>query len=235
MLNATETTMGPSLAIGLAGHTGRFGREVLAAVDRRGWFTCWRRNRTGIQSSAMPALLFDCSAPESVPQSIDTALALGIPLVIATSGVDWRRLPRVQFAAARVPIVIASNLSRGHLLQMTIARLVAARPDADMRVMIVDRHPETKKDTPSATAYRLAGAVGADRMIAVRSGPPVADHQIVLAWAGETLEINHRVTSLEAPAEGALCAIEAASRLERPGIYDLDSPELQPRRARSAA
>ncbi len=103
-----------------------------------------------------------------------------------------------------------------------------------MRVTIIDRHPETKKDAPSATAYRLASAVGTDRMIAVRSGPAVADHQIVLAWSGETLEINHRVTSLEAPAEGALCVIEAASRLERPGIYDLDSPELQPRHARSA-
>ena len=227
MLNAAETSISPALAIGIAGHSGRFGRQVLEAAGRRGWFTCWRRNRAGVHSSAMPAVLFDCSARESVPLSIDTALAFGIPLVIATSGADWRQSAPLQSAAAQIPVVIAANLSRGHLLQMAIARLVAERVERGARVTVIDRHPETKKDAPSATAYRLAGAVGTDRLIALRSGPPVADHQIVLAWGGETLEINHRVTSLEAPAEDALNVIEAASRLVRPGLYDLDSPELR--------
>jgi 4-hydroxy-tetrahydrodipicolinate reductase len=186
---------------------------------------CWRRHRAGVESFAVPAVLFDCSSVEAAPQTIEAALALGVPLVLATSGVDWSSHPVALAAATQIPLVIASNLTRGHALMMRMARLLAGeQPGA--RVTVVDRHPPTKKDAPSATAFQLAGACGTDNIVCLRSGVPVADHQLVLAWPGETLEITHRVTSMDAPVQGALAALERAARLTRPGLYCLDSPEL---------
>ena len=214
------------LALGIAGHTGRFGSQVLLAAERRGWTTCWRRNRAGVESFAVPAVLFDCTNADAVPDTIEAALAFGVPLVVATSGADWPAHPRIAAAATRIPVVIAANLARGHQLMMSVARLIGAGPHPGAALTVIDRHPSTKKDSPSATALRLAAATGTDRIVALRAGPPVADHQVVLAWEGETLEINHRVTSLQAPVNGALCAIERAARLTRPGVYSLDSLEM---------
>ncbi len=214
------------LAFGIAGHTGRFGKQVLLAGERSGWTPCWRRNRAGIESFAVPAVLFDCSSADAVPDTVEAALAFGVPLVLATSGADWPAHPRVAAAATRIPIVVAANLARGHQLMMRVARLIGAASHPGAALTVIDRHPSTKKDSPSATALRLAAASGTDRIVALRAGPPVADHQVVLSWEGETLEINHRVTSMEAPVQGALWALERAARLTQPGVYSLESPEL---------
>jgi dihydrodipicolinate reductase len=214
------------LAVGIAGHGGRLGRQLVAAIAARGWYACWRRDRQGVDARAMPAVLFDCSTVDGVSQSLETARALGIPLVIATSGANWREDGEVREAVQHIPVVLATNLSRGHVLQLAIARLLALRPGGATRVTVLDRHPVSKKDAPSATARVLAEAVGAGCITAVREGKPVADHQIILEWPGEVLEITQRVTSLDAPVQGALAAIEAAARLERPGLYDLESAEL---------
>lgn len=214
------------LALGVVGHRGRFGQHIVAAAERRGWNVCWRRDREGIRSSAMPAVLFDCSSVEAAPQSFAMAVAWGIPLVLATSGVSWRDSPQAREAAEQVPVVVATNLSRGHRLQLAIARLLAEQRDEDAKIHIVDRHPATKVDPISGTARVLAAAAGTPRITSVRTGPPVADHQIVLQWAGERLEINHGVTSMQAPAEGAMRLIASAAHLDQPGLYDLESPEL---------
>jgi 4-hydroxy-tetrahydrodipicolinate reductase len=214
------------LAVGVAGHGGRLGRQVVAAIAARGWYACWRRDRQGVDARAMPAVLFDCSTVEGASQSLATARALGIPLVLATSGANWREDGEVREAAQHIPVVLATNLSRGHVLQLAIARLLAARPGGATRITVLDRHPVSKKDAPSATAKLLAEAVGTGCITAVREGKPVADHQVILEWPGEVLEITHRVTSLDAPVQGALAAIGAAAQLERPGLYDLESPEL---------
>ncbi|MBA2674937.1 dihydrodipicolinate reductase C-terminal domain-containing protein [Ramlibacter sp.] len=226
MLSAPIGAAAAPLAIGIAGHSGRFGRQVLAAAEQRGWTVCWRRNRAGLDAFAVPAVMLDCSGAEAVPQTLEAALAFGVPLVLATSGARWAGHPLVHAASQQIPVVVAANLSRGHQLMMMIARLIGEQPHAASHVTVVDRHPATKKDAPSATALRLAAACGTDRTIAVRTGPPVADHQVVLAWQGETLEINHRVTALDAPVQGALSALERAARLLGPGLYGLDSPEM---------
>lgn len=224
------------LAVGVAGHGGRLGKQVVAAIAARGWYACWRRDRQATDARAMPAVLFDCSSVDGVSQSLATARSLGIPLVIATSGAKWREDAEVLEAAQHIPVVLATNLSRGHVLQLAIARLLAIKPGGASRVTVLDRHPVSKKDAPSATARVLADAVGTGCITAVREGKPVADHQIILEWPGEVLEITHRVTSLDAPVQGALAAIEAAARLERPGLYDLESAELvQPLVVRSHA
>lgn len=235
MLNDANLQVRPPLALGVVGHTGRFGSQVIAAADRRGWNVCWRRDSAGIRSSAMPAVLFDGSVTDAARQSVDMAVAWGIPLVLATSGVPWRDVAWVRDAATQIPLVVATNLSRGHRLQLAIARLIADLGGAGLDVRVVDRHPATKADPISATAHRLAAAACTTRIASVRAGPPVADHRLIVKWPGETLEINHLVTSLDAPAEGALCAIEAASRLDKPGLYDLDSPELALHTPRSPA
>ncbi|MFY7866459.1 dihydrodipicolinate reductase C-terminal domain-containing protein, partial [Roseateles sp.] len=132
-------------------------------------------------------------------------------------------------AAGHVPVVIATNLSRGHLLHLACARFLHERSPHQMSSTVIDRHPATKRDAPSATAKRLAEAAGGAQIEILRHGNAVADHHVIYTLAGETIEIVHRVTSLEPSVLGALDLIEAASRLTRPGLYDIESPELRVR------
>ena len=178
----------------------------------------------------MPAVLFDATGAEAVPDTIEAAIGFGVPLVLATSGAEWAAHALVRAAATQIPVVIAPNLARGHALMMQLARLIGAGGVEGAQLSVVDRHPPTKKDAPSATALRLAGACGTDRIVSLRAGQPVADHQLVLKWRGETVEITHRVSSMEAPVHGALAALEQAARLCAPGLYSLESPEMSGRK-----
>ena len=116
-------------------------------------------------------------------------------------------------------------------------------PDFDIE--IVEMHHKHKVDAPSGTAVRLAevvaqargleaktasrhgreGQVGARTsgeigMHALRGGDVVGDHTLILAGAGERIELTHRAQSREIYALGAVRAAHFVVG-RPPGLYDM--------------
>jgi len=170
----------------------------------------------------------------------------GKALVIGTTGLTDDEQATVRSAAARIPIVMAPNMSLGVNLLVNLAETTArVLRDQGYDVEIIERHHRLKQDAPSGTAIGLGEAVarglewdlrhvsvhGREGMSgqrpseqigfhAVRGGDIVGDHTVVFAGEGEVVELTHRATSRDTFALGALrAAAWIAGR--KPGLYSM--------------
>lgn len=184
------------------------------------------------------AVAVDFTLAEAVPATAAACRAAGVALVCGVTGLDARARAALQEAANTVPVLWAPNMSAGvAVLERLAALAAAALPKFDAGV--IDVHHAAKRDAPSGTALTLGravtGARGLDPEAAtpdgamraaglgyavLRSGDVVGEHTVVLAGAGERLELVHRATDRAIFARGALRA--AAWLAGRPpGTYTL--------------
>lgn len=190
-------------------------------------------------------LVLDFSSPEGAAAAAGTAARKGVPLVTGTTGLSGEGREALERASESVPVVAAANFSVGVtlLLDLVERAVRSAGPDAD--VEILEAHHRFKADAPSGTALRLGEAVAAVRgepleklarfdrrseagprgagsigFASLRGGDIIGEHQVLLAMAGERLELGHRATDRGIFARGALRAAGwAAGR--KPGLYGM--------------
>ncbi|KPK65527.1 MAG: 4-hydroxy-tetrahydrodipicolinate reductase, partial [Planctomycetes bacterium SM23_32] len=160
-----------------------------------------------------PDVLVDFSAPESAVSRARQCAARGVALVIGTTGLSDQQTAVIeQEAAARVPVLVAPNMSLGVNLLFQLAEQAALALGGGFDVEIVEAHHRRKKDAPSGTAMelsrRLCAALGRDAdsdvrhgrrgavgprapeeigIHAVRGGDIVGDHTVIFAGEGERL------------------------------------------------
>lgn len=168
-------------------------------------------------ASLAEAPKFDVAIDFSLPEGFDAILALcasrGAAFVSGTTGLDPRQRDAMDRAAARIPVLWASNFSLGiAILDALVERAAAALPGWDCD--IVEQHHTRKRDAPSGTALSLGAAAergGAQpRYASLRAGDIVGEHTVQFAAAGERIELIHRATDRDIFARGAL---HAAARL----------------------
>lgn len=170
---------------------------------------------------------FDVAIDFSLPGGFDALLALcaarGGALVCGTTGLSEPQQQALAGAAARIPVLWASNFSLGvAVLNELVERAAAALPGWDCD--IVEAHHVHKRDAPSGTALTLgesARAGGAEpRYASLRAGDIVGEHAVQFTGMGERIELVHRATNRDIFARGAL---HAAARLHGrpPGRYRL--------------
>lgn len=244
----------------VVGAAGRMGRAIEAAadgsadlvvvarVDRPQAFTAadgvWTDDLASVLEPGMVVVEF--SSGEAAARAAELCVARGTPLVSGATGLTAEQEAAVRGAAARVPVLRASNFSVGvAALRKALAAALAAVPRT-WDVEIVERHHRLKKDSPSGTALTLAGDVlaarGLDRAAlrhgregavgarpaaevgvhAVRGGTWVGDHSVLLAGEGESLELRHVAPDRAAFAHGALQAARFVARAA-PGLYGIDA------------
>ncbi len=162
------------------------------------------------------------------------AADLGVPAVVGTTGHTASELERLNAAAQRIPLVLSSNFSLGiAVLQDLLPSITPLRGKFD--ASIVEVHHSRKRDAPSGTALGLADTL--ERILYGDLSPPISpgirripitalrvggvpgDHTVILAGAHEMLQIEHRVFSREAFAEGSLMAARWAVARNGPGLY----------------
>ena len=107
----------------------------------------------------------------------------------------------------------------------TAARLLGDRFEVD----VIERHHRFKRDRPSGTALRLAASIesvrGApvppERMLSIRSGDIVGEHEVFFAGPAERVVLEHVATNRDVFARGAL---EAGAWLvgRPPGRYTIE-------------
>lgn len=170
---------------------------------------------------------FDAAIDFSLPPGFDPLLALcvsrGSALVCGTTGLSPPQRHALAEAAARIPVLWASNFSLGvAVLNELVERAAATLTGWDCD--IVETHHVDKQDAPSGTALTLgesARAGGAEpRYASLRAGDVVGEHTVQFAGPGERIELIHRATNRDIFARGAL---HAATWLNgrAPGQYQL--------------
>ncbi len=190
----------------------------------------------GLNVSADLAALAGCDVVVdfSLPSALDALLVAckqhALPLVLATTGLSEAQWGAVDVLARSVPVVAAPNYSTGVAVLYHLARQASALL-ADFDLEIVEMHHRNKIDAPSGTALGLADAAAEGRaqqarevavygrkghtgarsdaeigVMTLRGGDVVGDHTLVLAGAGERLELTHRAHNRGLFAQGALRA-----------------------------
>ena len=156
----------------------------------------------------------DFTRPDAVAATAERCVAVGVPIVIGTTGFDRERVD----ALARehgVAAFHAPNFALGAVLMMRLASEASVHfPRAE----VIELHNEAKVDAPSGTALATAAAMGTSPAIhSVRLPGLVAHQEVLLGGEGELLTIRHDTFSREAYAPGVLLALERVRTLP-PGL-----------------
>ena len=185
------------MRIAVSGATGRLGRLVVAEAGDR---FAGPIGRTG--SIPDCDVVIDVSTPDGLRGLLPRLT--GQPLVVGTTG----ELPDLRPYAARAPVLVTANFSAGVPLLLDLVAEAARRLEG-WDVEIVETHHNQKRDAPSGTAKRIAGAVGRDAPIhSLRVGDTFGTHTVVFAGPGERIELTHVATRREVFAIGAIRAAE---------------------------
>jgi 4-hydroxy-tetrahydrodipicolinate reductase len=168
-------------------------------------------------------------------------------LVIGTTGHSAAEQAGIRKVQSAIPIVWSSNYSTGVNALFWLTRKAAEILGPGFDLEVIEMHHRLKKDAPSGTAdslvkiltqvrqgqlgkaiqqkhgregitvERTSGEIGVHSL---RGGDVIGDHTVVLAGAGERLELTHKASSRETFANGALRAAQWVVQ-QAPGIYDL--------------
>ena len=231
--------------------------DLVAAIDRNGHPRLGEDaglvagiGNVGVALSTsweVPAdVVIDFSLPGALRGIAEACVEKGVPLVVATTGLEPADEAAVTEAAKSVPVLISPSMSLAVNIAMDLVgragRLlqgVGSRADVE----IIECHHHHKEDAPSGTALKF-GRIVKDAMgqstethgregrpgarpeeevgyHAVRSGDNPGEHTILFGLEGESLSINVRATNRDSYARGALAA--AAFLVGKPaGRYDMN-------------
>jgi len=183
-------------------------------------------------------VVVDFSIPESTLPLAQACVEAGVGLVVGTTGFSEDGLEELVAASTSVPLLKATNFSRGiQVLQRTVREAVRALDDYDLELM--ESHHNQKVDAPSGTAKTLLEVVQDERdvepvygreghaprgddeigVFARRAGDIRGEHELILAGNDEVLSLSHHAEDRAVFAAGALDAAAWLAGREA-GQYD---------------
>lgn len=209
---------------------GKMGRLVEQLAPEHGFEVAVRLRGTEDPGDAVlrrAEVAIDFSTPGAVAGNVERLAALGIPLVIGTTG--WQGdLERVRRAVEEsgTGLVYGANFSVGvqifYRLAEAAGRLLAG--EEDYGAWLYEIHHRHKKDAPSGTLLeirRTLESAGYSRGIDVasnRAGAVPGTHQIGFDSEADTITLQHTARSRVGFARGALRA--ARWILGRRGVFE---------------
>lgn len=185
------------------------------------------------QALAGAKVAIDFTLATAVAENLRACERHRCALVVGATGLDDDVRAALKFAAARLPILVAPNMSLGVAVLDKLAALAARALGHEFDAEIVDLHHRDKADAPSGTALRLGETIAAARGLefskaailsreghvgprergkigfaSVRAGDDVGEHTVLFSGPGETLSLTHRATDRKIFARGALRAAQ---------------------------
>ena len=159
----------------------------------------------------------DFSIPAAVPRNVEGLAALGVNMVVGTTGwLEHADAVRRAVEAGGIGLVWSPNYSVGvnvfFRLVAEAARLLAGQPDYGAWAWEI--HHAAKKDAPSGTLLKLVEEMkkaGYGRRIDVasnRAGAHPGTHEIGFDSAADTITLRHAARGREGFARGALQAAQ---------------------------
>lgn len=186
-----------------------------------------------------PNVLLDFTAPHAPVENVQAAADAAVPIVVGTTGLDDEQVEALREAGETVPVLKATNFSRG-IQALLDALESAAQTLPTYDVEVTETHHNRKVDAPSGTANTMLSAleIARDEAEVVhgrvgnqpreeaeigvhsrRAGDVRGEHEVLFANNDEVLTLTHRAESRKVFAAGAL---DAAVWLvdQHPGFYD---------------
>jgi 4-hydroxy-tetrahydrodipicolinate reductase len=180
------------------------------------------------QAAEAADVLIDFSCPQALESIIAYCEKTGCACVLATTAYSPRQEADVRELSKKVAVFRSSNMSLGVNLLLDLIRKAAASLEG-FDVEIVEKHHNTKADSPSGTAFMLAEAANQARggkldytfgrharnerrkkdeigIHAVRGGTLTGEHSVLFIGTDEVIEINHTAYSRMVFAKGAVRA-----------------------------
>jgi len=173
----------------------------------------------------------DFSLPGAVDGIAAACVRAGVPLVVATTGLEPADRRAIERAALEIAVLQSPSMSLAVNIAMDLvgrAATLLARVGDRSDVEIIECHHRLKEDSPSGTALKFGqivqdafgftrvahgregrpGARPADEIgyHAVRAGDNPGEHTILFGLEGESLSVNVRATNRDCYARGALAA-----------------------------
>lgn len=191
-------------------------------------------------------LIVDFSSPDATKLLLATAInKCHRPIVIGTTGLSNIQKDLMFSASLKMPILYASNMSRGIVVLNKLSK-IAASLLKESDIEIVEIHHRNKKDSPSGTALNIAKSCadarnldinkvrisGRNGMIGIRGNDDIAvmslrggdvsgRHTVGFYMDGEYIELTHNATSRMTFAKGAINAGKWLIK-QKNGIYDIE-------------
>jgi 4-hydroxy-tetrahydrodipicolinate reductase len=197
---------------------GKMGRMIETLAPEYGFSVHGRIDVNDDMKAAQGAdVAIEFSTPETAVGNIEKLAALGVPVVVGTTG--WlAEMDRARAAidAHGTALVWSPNFSIGvnvfSRLVKEAAKLLA--DEAQYGAWAWEIHHATKKDAPSGTLIKLVQdmkSVGYGRAIDIssnRTGAHPGTHEIGFDSAADTITLRHSARSREGFARGALKAAQ---------------------------
>ncbi len=242
--------MADTITVAVAGASGRMGRETVAAVQAEADLELVAQisrgdSLAGILAAKKPNVLVDFSVPDSIVDSIETALIQGVVPIVGTTGLSLSDIDIIRELCCQYELgaLIAPNFAIGAILLMRFARDAARYlPDAE----IIEMHHERKLDAPSGTAAKTAEMIAEGRadltpttlpadafektpgarggkgagdvpIHSVRLPGFVASQMVIFGGPGQTLTLRHDSIDRKSFMPGVLAAIRQSPLLAANG------------------
>ena len=196
----------------------------------------------GLQHSQV---LIDFTRPEGTMAHLQACRALGVGLVIGTTGFSEAQKAEIAEAAKTIPIMMAPNMSVGVNVTLKLLEMAAKALATGYDIEIIEAHHRHKVDAPSGTALKMgeviASALGRDLkdcavyaregvtgerdpssigFATIRGGDIVGAHTVLFAGTGERIEISHKSSSRATYAQGSLRAVRFLAG-QKSGLFDM--------------
>jgi 4-hydroxy-tetrahydrodipicolinate reductase len=190
-------------------------------------------------------VLIDFTRPEGTMAHLAVCRALGVKLVIGTTGFSDAQKAEIAEAAKDIAIVMAPNMSVGVNVTLKLLQMAAQAMPTGYDIEIIEAHHRHKVDAPSGTALKMgeviADALGRDLkdcavyaregvtgerdpssigFATIRGGDIVGDHTVLFAGTGERIEITHKSSSRATYAQGSLRAARFLAA-QSAGLFDM--------------
>ena len=218
------------------------GHDAMAFAGRRSGIVIESDLHSGLKDAGV---LIDFTRPEGTLAHVAACRALGVKLVIGTTGFSDAQKQEIADAAEHIAIVMAPNMSVGVNVTLKLLEMAAKALSSGYDIEIIEAHHRHKVDAPSGTALKMgeviAGALGRDLkdcavyaregvtgerdpssigFATIRGGDIVGDHTVLFAGTGERIEISHKSSSRATYAQGSLRAARFLHGQTR-GLFDM--------------
>lgn len=178
--------------------------------------------------------LIDFTRPEGTMAHLAVCAALGVKVVIGTTGFSEAQKEQIAAYAQQTAIMLAPNMSVGVNVTLKLLEMAAKALSTGYGydIEIVEAHHKHKVDAPSGTAIKMGEVIAQaqgtkleDRAVyerfghtgerkentigfaTVRGGDIIGDHTVLFAGTGERVEISHKSSSRAGYADGSLRAV----------------------------
>jgi 4-hydroxy-tetrahydrodipicolinate reductase len=210
--------------VAVAGAAGRMGQAVCAAVEGADDLELRGRADPALGVALADVLgdagvVVDFTQPDQALGNARACLDAGVHVVIGTTGFDLDAL-REAAAGASSNVFVAPNFAIGAVLMMRFAAEASKHMDG---AEIIEYHHPAKLDKPSGTAARTAELMEGEVPVhSVRLPGIVADQDVILGGAAQTLTIRHVTTDRTSFMPGVLLAVRRVADLPESPVVGLE-------------